>query len=119
MYLRAACRTRRGSNAAQETAKINMQRRACRTASHEAGIDISREFVDRGVAGPACNRLGFTALLAYIKKHPDIRYCLTADWNCLTRNVAEANRLRRLFDDAGVSLVSTSELPAVLNGMDG
>ena len=68
-----------------------------------------KEFVDRGESARSANRPELQKMLAYLRQTPDVDYVIVHKLDRLARNRADDVEINRVFEEAGVRLISTSE----------
>ncbi len=89
---------------------IATQRRACDAKAASMGVTVAEEFVEPGKSAQTVDkRPQFRDMLAYIAKHPEVRYIFVYSRSRAFRNVEDAVLTRRQLRGLGVKIISTKE----------
>ncbi|WP_206646007.1 recombinase family protein, partial [Actinomyces oricola] len=108
-YIRVSTREQAERGGAEEGFSIPAQRDANKRKAASMGALVVKEFVDRGESARSANRPELQRMLAYLRRTPDVDYVIVHKLDRLARNRADDVEINRVFEEAGVRLISTSE----------
>ena len=108
-YIRVSTREQAERGGAEEGFSIPAQRDANKRKAASMGALVVKEFVDRGESARSANRPELQKMLAYLRRTPDVDYVIVHKLDRLARNRADDVEINRVFEEAGVRLISTSE----------
>jgi DNA invertase Pin-like site-specific DNA recombinase len=109
-YLRVSTRGQAERGDEHEGFSIPAQREANKNHALSLGAMVIKEFADRGASAKSANRPALQEMLAYIKDPLNqVDYIIVHKIDRLARSREDDVAINRVFKEAGVQLVSTSE----------
>jgi site-specific DNA recombinase len=109
IYLRVSTSEQAHRGGQAEGFSIPVQRERTRGKAADLGAVVAREFVDAGKSATNMNRDGLQQLLEYVQaEHPT--YLIVYKLDRLARDLLDALVIQRTIREAGVRLVSCSEV---------
>ena len=108
-YLRVSTREQAERGGTEEGFSIPAQREANARKAAELGARVVREFVDAGESARSADRDGLQDMLAFIAA-TRVTFCIVHKLDRLARNRADDVKIHEALINAGVTLVSATEV---------